>query len=335
MLSISFFRAYQLFLGTQDDVSRLTDSLVWWRGLGGNTIRVFFTHGAPADNMFLPWKYSAYYPVLPEFFEYVNGLGLRVHATCLTGQNPGNPEYMDGWAREVHVRAIATAAGYRNLTEYVNEDFKNGLVAYSLPNFGSLSHCCRSCHVWDSAVPDLQWSSLHPERKGGFDDERKIHDLVEIPFPGPRLVGESGKVVADYSAEEIRVCASEARALGEGFNVHGAWDGDGIQQCRVPTGEALSVVEAACDEWAKDADLIPPEASSWPYYRDEATRSLVYRLGGPAAGGGTGAQHFYCLGDGSRELVLITEPSPGLPHESQPGWRILREDVTAVYSERI
>jgi len=101
------------------------------------------------------------------------------------------------------------------------------------------------------------------------------------------------------------------------MTLHGAWES--LQQCRMPTGEAL----AGCQDAAiiVKSGIIPPECSDWDYSRDEAS-ALKYP--GPHV-----VQHHYQMSNGSTAIVGITEPHQAYPHEAVSGWRIV-EDLGCV-----
>lgn len=329
LLSISAFRAYQRFL--QGRLDELGAYLSWWAGLGGNCIRVFFTHGAPDNDKFLPWDWPNYYDQLPAFFAYVEGFGLRVHATCFTGQVEGWPEYMAPDKREQHVRSISRAAGQSHLVEGINENFKNGQIDIPADWFGA-SLWTLSCWVWTEPAPQGKWAHFHRERKEATQIVRKGHDVIEIPFSGPRGEGESGQTPRDIpTPQQNRTSVMLLEALGDLETIHGSWDD--LQQCRVPTGLTLECIQAACDGW--HSGLVPPEASSWSYRRDEAA-AIVFMLGGPSVpeNPSYGCQHVYSSNDGSREIAIIVEPTADFRHEPKGGWRSVKDDPSAVYLER-
>jgi len=178
----------------------------------------------------------------------------------------------------------------------------------------------------DSPTEDtaqLDWLNLHPERKDEENVVRQMRGLNEIchRLHKPIAAGEpeqQERMRADQAAPYTIL----ALMFGEIMTIHGAWES--LQQCRIPTGEALKGCEEAGRAYR--SGIVPPEASEWDYARDEGA---VMKYPGPDV-----VQHFYQMRSGSRAIVGVTEPHRPFPKEAIPGWQIVEAyGETAFYLE--
>lgn len=257
--------------------------------------------------------------------------GFRVHFTALLGAVAGYDPFLTLSEQQTHLDKCGEAMrGGPHILEHVNEGEDNGeadITPRLTPTSGVLN--CRT-RFWyfddEEYARQLDWTTLHPERKDADNVVRQMRGLNEITQTSgkPIIAGEPEQLERMRSDQQAPYTAL-ALMFGEAMTLHGAWES--LQQCRIPTGDARIGCELAAKLVA--SKIVPPECSDWRYIRDEAS-ALMYP--GPDV-----VQHHYGMRspDDRREIVGITEPHYHYTHQAQPGWRIVQDEGCCVSLERV
>ena len=328
---ITAFRSLELYL--QGKFDQLAVWHKWLRSLGITGQRVFAHHN-PGHDKFDPRDYDHYYDRLFEYFQWMVTEGFRVHFTALLGAVPGFDPFLTYEDQQEHlslcssVLSAATTDGRYHLLEYVNEGEDNGEADYVFRFLHEAPNLCARTRYWYfndvEAAAQLDWTTLHPERKDPDNVVRQMRGLNELTqASGKPIIAGEPEQVERMRADQQAPYTALALMFGEAMTLHGAWES--LQQCKIPTGEALKGCELAAKLVA--SNIVPAEASDWAYTRDEGS-ALVYP--GPDV-----VQHHYQMSDGHTAIVGITEPHFPYPHQAQPGWRIVQDEGCAVLLEHL
>ena len=326
LCSFSGFRTGQVF---KTDFPRLDSVLTDLQGMGYNTVRWFLTHGAPANDVWLP---PVDFGLVNECLHYLRGKGVYAHVVGLTCHFESDNDWIAdrvGYFEQCADTIRDNGHAPYVLFELQNEAFKRDLTRDIPASIFQGLMACRSCYTGTELV-DLQWASLHPERKSPPPeaDERKIHDIIEIPFGGPRGVGEPNKA-SESNPISYRRQGRLARLLGDIWTSHDLWEG--TQSIHPPTRP--DCYQAAADGFRDP--IIADNASDGSYVRDEGV-GINFMLGGPLAGNGYGTQHVYANRLGDDEWGVLTAPSDDFRIEPKAGWQIVAKvDRECYHAKRI
>ena len=327
LCSWSGFRIGQVF---HTDLPRAREFLAAGRAIGKRMVRWFYTHGAPPYDTWLP---PVDFGLVNECHHFLREEGFYAHAVGLTCHVESDNDWIAD--RRGYLEQCANTIRDNGHAPYVlfeiqNEAFKRDLTRDIPASIFDGLMACRSCYTGTELV-DLQWASLHPERKAPPPeaDERKIHDLIEIPFGGPRGIGEPNKA-SESNPQSYRRQGRLARLLGEIWTGHDLFDGS-IQSCHVPPPDTLKILQAGADGFNDDT-VIPANASDGAYGRDEGA-AIQFTLGGPLVGG-YGVQHVYFTRLGNDEYGVLTAPSDDFRTEAKSGWEIVSKVDRECYHAR-
>jgi hypothetical protein len=270
----------------------VSDYIGWVQSMAANSIR-----------WFCRWNNTGYCPeVDPMFFEHfrdtlelLGTFGMFGHPVLTCDQVPGSSvlttdEKLDKSARLM--TEIARELGNVLPLETENEPFKNGMKGRRWPKewFAGFVSCRGTWNLSSNVDPQeengtwLSCATIHPggdrewvSEGGRVCQETMREHLGQFPAPHiPTIVGEPVRIAEEgRTPSQFADHAWNCRNMGRGSLVHGGFHSLGpqtshhasdLQNCKIPTGDALKCCEAVRDVW-KSPLWIKHSASQGTYTR--------------------------------------------------------------------